>query len=189
MLQQQNILHNVLQNIQQNIVHNIQQNSFAKYREMIWRCTLNVWTLPTRGKTAVWLFPGFVECQSSHVPPSSNAIFLYCFIFPIEKVKMFYEINNLYACVKFMSLCCLFFGHFTHLPLWYIWVRSCLLITLIKCLKGHKSVGLLFNVKIKSTVSEWVSQRQKNPVCKYALHTGKFLRVRKVFARIYKIDP
>ena len=29
-------------------------------------------------------------------------------------------------------------------------VRSCLLITLIKCLKGHKSLGSLCNVKIKS---------------------------------------
>ena len=29
-----------------------------------------------------------------------------------------------------------------------------------------------------------VTQRQKNPECEYALHTGKFLRVRKVFARI-----
>ena len=28
------------------------------------------------------------------------------------------------------------------------------LITLIKCLKGHKSLGLLFNVKIKSTMTE-----------------------------------
>ena len=26
------------------------------------------------------------------------------------------------------------------------WVRSCLLISLIKCLKGHKSLGLLFSV-------------------------------------------
>ena len=32
-------------------------------------------------------------------------------------------------------------------------------------------------------------QRQKNPVGASALPTGKFLRVRKVFARIYKIDP
>ena len=29
-------------------------------------------------------------------------------------------------------------------------VRSCFLITLIKCLKGHKSLGLLCNVKSKS---------------------------------------
>ena len=32
-------------------------------------------------------------------------------------------------------------------------------------------------------------QRQKNPVGASALPTGKFLRVRKVFAHIYKIDP
>ena len=34
-----------------------------------------------------------------------------------------------------------------------------------------------------------LEQRQKNPGCEDALHPGKFLRVRKVFARIYKIDP
>ena len=38
-------------------------------------------------------------------------------------------------------------------------VRSCLLITLIKCLKGHRSLRSLF-VKSKSTLSEWVSQWQ-----------------------------
>ena len=39
-------------------------------------------------------------------------------------------------------------------------VRSCFLITLIKCLKGHKSLRSLCNVKSKSTVSDWVSQWQ-----------------------------
>merc|ERR1711894_272327 len=34
-----------------------------------------------------------------------------------------------------------------------------------------------------------VWQRQKNPVSASALPTGKLLRVRKVFARIYKIYP
>ena len=34
-------------------------------------------------------------------------------------------------------------------------VRSCFLITLIKCLKGHKSLGSLCNVKSKS---QWVTQ-------------------------------
>ena len=33
-------------------------------------------------------------------------------------------------------------------------VRSCFLMTLIKCLKGHKSLGSLCNVKSKSTVSQ-----------------------------------
>ena len=37
-------------------------------------------------------------------------------------------------------------------------VRSRFLITLIKCLKGHKSLGSLCNVKSKSTVSQLVSQ-------------------------------
>ena len=37
-------------------------------------------------------------------------------------------------------------------------VRSCLLITLIKCLKGHRSLGSLFDVKSKSTLSESVSE-------------------------------
>ena len=37
-------------------------------------------------------------------------------------------------------------------------VRSCFLITLIKCVKGHKSLGSLCNVKSKSTVSQLVSQ-------------------------------
>ena len=32
----------------------------------------------------------------------------------------------------------------------FLLVRSCLLITLIKCLKGHKSLMSLCNVKIKS---------------------------------------
>ena len=36
--------------------------------------------------------------------------------------------------------------------------QTCFLITLIKCLKGHKSLGSLCNVKSKSTVNEWVSQ-------------------------------
>ena len=40
-----------------------------------------------------------------------------------------------------------------------------------------------------SAFVRWVAQRQKNPGCEDALHPGKFLRVRKVFARIYKIDP
>ena len=37
-------------------------------------------------------------------------------------------------------------------------VRLCFLITLIKCLKGHKSLGSLCNVKSKSTLSEWVTR-------------------------------
>ena len=37
-------------------------------------------------------------------------------------------------------------------------VRSCFLITLVKCLKGHKSVGSLCNVKSKSTVSQSVTR-------------------------------
>ena len=38
-------------------------------------------------------------------------------------------------------------------------VRSCFLITLIKCLKGHKSLGSLRNVKSKSqSVSESVTR-------------------------------
>ena len=40
---------------------------------------------------------------------------------------------------------------------WFFWVRSFLLITLIKCLKGHKSLGLLFNVKIKRSLSHSLS--------------------------------
>ena len=39
-----------------------------------------------------------------------------------------------------------------------VWVRSCLLITLIKCLKGLKSLGFLFNVKNKSTLY-WLSDK------------------------------
>ena len=37
-------------------------------------------------------------------------------------------------------------------------VRSCFLLILIKCVKGHKSLGSLCNVKSKSTVSQLVSQ-------------------------------
>ena len=41
-------------------------------------------------------------------------------------------------------------------------VRSCFLITVIKCLKGHWSLGLLFNVKkqkwLSESVSEWVTR-------------------------------
>ena len=40
------------------------------------------------------------------------------------------------------------------LSLSFFLVRSCILITLIKCLKGHKSLGSLSNVKSKSTASE-----------------------------------
>ena len=36
-------------------------------------------------------------------------------------------------------------------------VRSCFLITLIKSLKGHKSLGSLCNVKSKSTLSDRLS--------------------------------
>ena len=39
------------------------------------------------------------------------------------------------------------------------WVRSCLLITLIKCLKGHKSLGSLGSV-VKGFIVSWV-QRTK----------------------------
>ena len=39
----------------------------------------------------------------------------------------------------------------------FMLVRSCFLITVIKCLKGHWSLGSLFNVK-KQNVSHWVSQ-------------------------------
>ena len=38
-------------------------------------------------------------------------------------------------------------------------VRSCFLITLFKCLKGHKSLRSLGNVKSKSTLSESVSDK------------------------------
>ena len=38
-------------------------------------------------------------------------------------------------------------------------VRSCLLISLIKCLKGHRSLGSLFDVKSNSTLnSQWVTR-------------------------------
>ena len=41
-------------------------------------------------------------------------------------------------------------------------VRSCFLITVIKCFKGHRSLGSLFNVKKtnRGSVTEWVSQWQ-----------------------------
>ena len=38
------------------------------------------------------------------------------------------------------------------------WVRSCLLITLIKCLKGHKSLGSLGSV-VKGFIVSWVGPR------------------------------
>ena len=41
------------------------------------------------------------------------------------------------------------------------WVRSCFLINLIKSVKGHKSLGLLFNVKNKKWLSDqWVISDQ-----------------------------
>ena len=46
------------------------------------------------------------------------------------------------------------------LSLSFLLFKSCLLITLIKCLKGHKSLGSLFvcqSVKYPEWVSEWVS--------------------------------
>ena len=44
-------------------------------------------------------------------------------------------------------------------------VKSCFLITLIKCLKGHRSLGLLFFCQVvkslvSDSVSEWLSQWQ-----------------------------
>ena len=39
-------------------------------------------------------------------------------------------------------------------------LRVCLLITLIKCLKGHKYLGSLYNVKSKSTLSDSVTEWQ-----------------------------
>ena len=39
----------------------------------------------------------------------------------------------------------------------FFWVRSCVLITLIKCLKGHKSKGLIFNFEIKRLVTQSVN--------------------------------
>ena len=38
-------------------------------------------------------------------------------------------------------------------------VRSCFLITLIKCLKGHKSLGLFLSVKSKRCMSDSVSDK------------------------------
>ena len=41
-------------------------------------------------------------------------------------------------------------------------VRSCFLITVIKCLKGHRSLGSLFNVKkqkVSQSLSQWVSDK------------------------------
>ena len=38
------------------------------------------------------------------------------------------------------------------------WLRSCLPITLIKFLKGHKCLGLLFNVEIKRCLTQSLSQ-------------------------------
>ena len=59
-------------------------------------------------------------------------------------------------------------------------VRSCLLITLIKCLKGHRSLGSLFVCQlVKSSVSEWVSQSvTRSPIelfwtAKYSLYQVK----------------
>ena len=40
----------------------------------------------------------------------------------------------------------------------FILVMSCLLITLNKCLKGHKSLGSLCNVKIKRSLTQSVSE-------------------------------
>ena len=37
-------------------------------------------------------------------------------------------------------------------------VISCLLITLITCLKGHKSLGVLFGSVFQQCLSEWVSE-------------------------------
>ena len=40
-------------------------------------------------------------------------------------------------------------------------IRSCFLITLIKCLKGHKSLGLFFVCQVvKSSVTQWLSEWQ-----------------------------
>jgi len=51
----------------------------------------------------------------------------------------------------------------------------------------HKDKAVWVFVSLEKLHEEW--QRQKNPVGVSALPTGKFLRVRKVFARIYIVDP
>ena len=43
-------------------------------------------------------------------------------------------------------------------------VRSCFLITLIKCLKGHKSLGSLCNVKIKRSLTHSLSDSVSDKV-------------------------
>ena len=58
----------------------------------------------------------------------------------------------------------------TRSPIELLWtaknlVRSCLLITLIKCLKGHRSLGSLFFCQVvkslvSQSVSQWVSEWQ-----------------------------
>ena len=50
------------------------------------------------------------------------------------------------------------------------------------------NMKLVLGVKLSSDIS-CPKQSQKKPVGALALPTGKFLRVRKVFARIYKIGP
>ena len=54
---------------------------------------------------------------------------------------------------------------------------------------SHKFSRYFINMiyMIYSNGNHGKHQRQKNPGCEDALHPGKFLRVRKVFARIYKI--
>ena len=51
-----------------------------------------------------------------------------------------------------------------------ILVRSCFLVTLIKCLKGHRSLGSLFNVKNQKWLSQSVTQWVSDNATYWAVH-------------------
>ena len=60
----------------------------------------------------------------------------------------------------------------------FLLVRSCFLITLIKCLKGHRSLGSLFvcqNQKVAHSVSQWVSDNVTYWAVRWQLKNNLYL--------------
>ena len=98
---------------------------------------------------------GPVECMQRCVAEAIQEVIdltgFLCFLFRSTPTQMS-QISQMCQMCQMSQLCQMSQGRF-------FWVRSCLLITLIKSLKGHKSLGLLFNVEIKRCVSESVSDK------------------------------
>ena len=84
---------------------------------------------------------------------SQASVIVFIIIFVIVFVIVFVII----CVIVFVLFLSLFLSLFMSLSLSFFLVRACLLITLIKCLKGHKSLGLLFEHALKMSFSSSLS--------------------------------